>query len=86
MGEAATTFPKFHNEAGADVVRIGAKEFECVGALPPHDHPHVYLDMGGETEIICPYCSTRYVYDASLKATESVPPGLLFGDGKLTER
>ena len=39
----------------------------CIGALPPFDHPHVYLDMGAGSEAICPYCSTHYVYDATLR-------------------
>ncbi len=86
MAEATTTYPKFHNEAGKANIRIGAKEFECIGALPPHDHPHVYLDMGDGVQVICPYCSTVYVYDATLGRTDSVPPGLLFAGGKLTER
>jgi uncharacterized Zn-finger protein len=86
MAEATTTYPKFHNEAGKKDVRIGAREFECIGALPPHDHPHVYLDMGDGVQIICPYCSTTYVYDETLGKTDSVPPGLLYAGGKLTER
>lgn len=65
--------PKFTNDAGAVEIRIGVKEFECIGATPPHDHPHIYLDMGRAREIICPYCSTLYRFDASLKADEAVP-------------
>jgi hypothetical protein len=38
----------------------------CVGATPPFDHPHIYIDMGDADETVCPYCSTRFVYDASL--------------------
>ena len=38
----------------------------CVGARPPFDHPHVFLDMGDDKEIICPYCSTLYRHDPSL--------------------
>ena len=45
------------------VIEIGAREFMCVGAKPPLDHPHVFLDMGGDNEIICPYCSTLYRLD-----------------------
>ncbi len=86
MAEASTTYPKFHNEAGAKEVHIGAHEFECIGALPPHDHPHVYLEMGKESHITCPYCSTRYLYDENLGKTESAPPGLLFAQGRLGER
>jgi hypothetical protein len=38
----------------------------CTGALPPFDHPHIYIDMGGDAEAVCPYCSTLYVYDEAL--------------------
>ena len=58
--------PHFHNEPGASVIEIGAKEFMCVGAKPPFDHPHVFLDMGDDSEIICPYCSTLYRFDPAL--------------------
>lgn len=76
---AAGTLPKLANDKGVDEIRVGVKEFECMGASPPHDHPHVYLDMGQDTSIVCPYCSARFVHDASLKADESVPPHCLFG-------
>lgn len=59
--------PHFHNQPGVAQIRIGAKEFMCIGALPPFDHPHVYLDMGTGSEAICPYCSTHYVYDPTLR-------------------
>ncbi len=66
--------PHFHNSPGVETIRIGAREFMCIGALPPFDHPHVFIDMGSETEALCPYCSTRFIYDAELKAEESRPP------------
>jgi hypothetical protein len=46
----------------------------CVGANPPFDHPHVFLDLGNDNEIICPYCSTLYRFAADLKAGEARPP------------
>jgi uncharacterized Zn-finger protein len=55
------------------MIEIGAREFMCVGAKPPFDHPHVFLDMGAEDEIVCPYCSTLYRYDAGLGGSESRP-------------
>ena len=58
--------PHFHNDLGVPVIDIGAHRFMCVGAEPPFDHPHVFLDMGGDKEIICPYCSTLYRHDVSL--------------------
>jgi uncharacterized Zn-finger protein len=65
--------PHFHNEPGVPVIHVGAKEFMCIGAKPPLDHPHVFLDMGSDTEIICSYCSTLFRYDPSLKTGEARP-------------
>jgi hypothetical protein len=45
-----------------------------VGATPPLDHPHVYLDMGDNDEIVCPYCSTLFRYDPALSPHQSRPP------------
>lgn len=50
--------PHFHNQPGVRAVEIGAKEFMCIGALPPLDHPHIFIDMGDDGEAICGYCST----------------------------
>jgi len=70
---SGTQTPKFHNDSGVSNIRIGAKEFKCMGATPPNDHPHVFLDMGQESEIVCPYCSTLYTFDASLNAGAAIP-------------
>ncbi len=67
--------PHFQNDAGHAVISIGVREFMCVGASPPFDHPHVFLDMGDDSEKVCPYCSTLYRYDASLSDFETVPAG-----------
>jgi uncharacterized Zn-finger protein len=65
--------PHFHNDSGVPVIEIGTKEFMCVGATPPFDHPHVFLDMGEDNEIICPYCSTLYRLDPSLNSHAARP-------------
>jgi uncharacterized Zn-finger protein len=70
---AQTVVPHFVNDVGVDRIKIGVKEFQCMGASPPYDHPHVYLDMGDDAEIVCPYCSTLFEYDEMLTATESEP-------------
>lgn len=67
--------PHFQNDQGVESIAIGAREFMCIGATPPFDHPHVFLDMGGDDAIVCPYCSTLYTHDAGLKAGETNPPG-----------
>lgn len=70
--------PHFHNDFGVRAIAIGVKEFMCVGATPPFDHPHVFLDLGDDPEIICPYCSTLYRYDPKLGPEETDPPGHLY--------
>ena len=69
--------PHFVNDIGSENIRIGVKKFQCMGATPPFDHPHIYLDMGSEETIICPYCSTLYVHDARLDPDESDPADCL---------
>ena len=72
--------PHFHNEPGVAVVHIGAREFKCIGAKPPHDNPHVFLDMGEDDEITCPYCSTLYRHDPTLAAGAARPAGCALAD------
>jgi uncharacterized Zn-finger protein len=69
---------KFHNELVAPEIRIGVHEFNCIGVLPPHDHPHIYLTV--ETTSVCPYCSTLFRFDARLNPTETDPPNCHFED------
>jgi uncharacterized Zn-finger protein len=74
---AAHSTPHFANDEGVDKISVGVRELQCMGARPPFDHPHVYLDMGQDTEIMCPYCSTLYVFDERLGEDESEPKGCL---------
>ncbi len=77
---AGHSIPHFQNDAGHSAIEIGVHEFMCVGANVPFDHPHVYIDLGNDTEKVCPYCSTLYRYNASLSATETKPAGCIFHD------
>lgn len=65
---AAHAIPHFKNDLGLPSLRVRAKEFMCVGASPPFDHPHIFIDMGSDTEAVCPYCSTLFRYDGGLHA------------------
>jgi len=77
---AGLSTPKFHNESGVQVIHIGTKEFECVGAKPPFDHPHIFIDMGDESEVVCPYCSTLYRFDPSLPPSQARPADALYDE------
>ena len=67
------SIPHFHNDLGVATIRIRVREFMCIGALPPFDHPHIFIDMGDDDDAICSYCSTRFVYDESLPAVCDPP-------------
>ena len=43
---AATTVPHFANDLGVEKIFIGVREFKCMGARPPYDHPHVIAGQG----------------------------------------
>ena len=76
MAEIRT--PHYHNTPGVPVVNVGAREFMCIGALPPFDHPHVFLDLGSEDELVCPYCSTLYRFRADLKRGAADPAACIW--------
>ena len=64
--------PHFHNDPGVPVIEIGAREFMCVGATPPHDHPHVFPRHGrGQgnylpvlLDALSPRSGTRFAFGA----------------------
>jgi uncharacterized Zn-finger protein len=75
---AENLVPHFQNDAGDRVIDIGVKEFMCIGAAPPFDHPHVFIDMGDADETVCPYCSTLFRYRDDLHGVQTDPPGHLY--------
>jgi uncharacterized Zn-finger protein len=64
------------------------KEFECIGVSPPHDHPHIYINMHPHIyinmreadTISCPYCGTRFRIDPRLAPLDADPPDSVFTD------
>jgi uncharacterized Zn-finger protein len=73
-------YRQLQNDRAVPEIRIGMREFNCIGASPPHDHPHVYINMGDHDTILCPYCATRYTYDARLAPFGVDPEDSLFVD------
>ena len=76
---AEHVIPHFHNDSGVARIEIGVKEFMCVGAKPPFDHPHIFIDIGADGDRVCGYCSTRFVYDPSIHGV-CVPAECLWDD------
>ena len=40
---------------------VDSPRVACDGGGGPLGHPKVYLNMGDEGEIVCPYCSRHFV-------------------------
>lgn len=76
---ASTGRARFINDNGVESISIGVKEFECMGASKPHDHPHIYLDMGQDAKIRCPYCGTLFLYNDDLQPQDAVPRDCIAG-------
>ena len=74
--------PHFRNDVGVSTIAIGSRAFMCTGATHPFDHPHIFLDMGREDSTTCPYCSTRYTYNAQLPKDASEPSECAYQPGE----
>src|ERR1700746_1961087 len=78
--DVAQQLSKFRNDRGVPEIRIGLREFKCIGTSPPQDHPHVYINMGQVDTILCPYCATRFRFDPRLTPLDADPPDSFFAD------
>ena len=52
--------PDIKDELNTDIEFVKSKKVICDGGGGALGHPKVYLDMGHENEIICPYCSKLF--------------------------
>jgi len=48
----------FHSQVSETV---DSKKVSCDGGGGALGHPKIYLDMGKENQIICPYCSKIFI-------------------------
>jgi uncharacterized Zn-finger protein len=71
-------FPVICNDRAVPEIRLGVREFNCIGVSPPDDHPHVYLWMREGETVLCSYCSTRFRYAPDLGPLASDPPECVF--------
>ena len=49
------------DSATGDVIAVTAERVACDGNGDALGHPRVWLTLGTEGDIVCPYCSRRYV-------------------------
>jgi uncharacterized Zn-finger protein len=44
-----------------DATRVETKEVSCDGGTGSLGHPRVFLNMGREDNVVCPYCGKKFV-------------------------
>ena len=52
--------PVIKDELNSDIEFVKSKKVVCDGGGGALGHPKVYLEMGDENEIVCPYCSKLF--------------------------
>ena len=48
-----------------EIIETDKRSIACDGGNGPLGHPRVFLTIGHEDEILCPYCSRLYIYRIS---------------------
>ena len=66
-----------------EVVTVRSRRIACDGVGGALGHPRVYLEMGGEPFVECPYCDRRFVLAAGSEGAEDerLAPGVYEGAG-----
>lgn len=44
-----------------ETITVNSRKAACNGGDGPLGHPLVYLEIGDEGDVVCPYCSRRFV-------------------------
>jgi len=76
------SFPIFTHDAGVSLIEIGSKEFMCVGANPPFDHPHVSLDLGNDKRDHLPLLLDGFIATPADPRRRRSPPARMRGEGQ----
>jgi len=58
-----------------EIVHVDSKKVSCDGGKGPSGHPLVYLNMGKNDFVVCPYCS-KYFTTEKKTAVNSVILGI----------
>jgi uncharacterized Zn-finger protein len=66
-----------------EIVEVRSHRVACDGVGGALGHPRVYLEMGDEPFVECPYCDRRFVlaHGSSGAESERLAPGVYEGSG-----
>ncbi|MCH2548695.1 MAG: zinc-finger domain-containing protein [Alphaproteobacteria bacterium] len=52
-----------------EIVQINQKTFHCDGGNKVLGHPRVFLNIGRENKVDCPYCGRRYILNVEKRSS-----------------
>ena len=52
-----------------EIIEVESKLVSCNGGGGTLGHPQIYLQMGKDSEIVCPYCSRLFRFKKEITAT-----------------
>ena len=50
---------------------VKKKDVSCDGGGGSSGHPNIYLNLGDQGQIVCPYCSQRFILDEGILSESS---------------
>ena len=50
-----------------ETIQVNEKRVACDGGNGPLGHPRIFLEIGAEGEVVCPYCSRQYILSGTEK-------------------
>tara|TARA_Y100001935_G_C17206346_1_gene457763 strand:- start:358 stop:534 length:177 start_codon:yes stop_codon:yes gene_type:complete len=55
--------PDIKDDTSINVEVVSSKKVSCDGGGGALGHPRVFLEMGNEDQIVCPYCSKLFKFN-----------------------
>lgn len=62
-----------------EVIKVQSRRVACDGVGGALGHPRVYMEMGEEPFVECPYCDRKFVLAADHGESEELAPGVYEG-------
>jgi uncharacterized Zn-finger protein len=79
---SAKSHPTADAIAAPEVIKVRSHRIACDGVGGALGHPRVWLEMGGEAFVECPYCDRRFVAAGhGSHEDERLAPGVYEGAG-----
>jgi len=64
-----------------EVIKVNSHRVSCDGVGGALGHPRVYMEMGADPFVECPYCDRKFVLAHDHGESEQLAPGVYEGAG-----